>query len=112
MNNGGDLFLTTIRDQRTLQLRRYEHGSSQPSEPLTQVCDDVDKQDLRDAANGFVPSEADRNILYLCIGHNNKDDDREIITAKFNFAAQKVQATGEVFTHKHVKDVEKKLCSG
>jgi hypothetical protein len=107
MNSSGDLFLLTIRDQKSLQVRRYDHGSIEPSAPITQACDNVDKVDLLGAADDIAPSEADRNILYLSIGHTNKDDDREIITAKFNFATRLAQATTQVFTHKHVKEVEK-----
>lgn len=126
MNNSGDFFLLTIGDEksgppnrnghgstepfsdkRTLLLRRYEHGSTEPSEPILQPCDDVDKQDLRDAAGDMAPSETDRTVVYLSIGHTNTDDDREIITARFNFATRQAQALTEVFTHKHVRDVEK-----
>jgi hypothetical protein len=107
MNRYGDFFLLTARDRKSLTARRYDHGSTEPSEPITQTCDSLEAYDLLQAFNGIVPSGTDRDILYLSIAHDNADDDREITTAKFNFGTHQAQVRNEVFTHKHVKEVEK-----
>ncbi len=107
MNNNGDLFLLTIRDLNSLRVRRYDRGSIEPSEPIMQDFDSADKEDLLAAAAGVAPSETDRNIVYLSIGHANTDQNREIITAKFNFSTHKAQVITEVFTRKHIKEIEK-----
>jgi len=107
VNNAGDLFLMTTRDEKSLELRRYEQGGTEPSEPIVQACANLDKNDLFTAVNAIAPSETDRNILYLSIAHTNQDGDREIITAKFNFASQQSQAVTEVFTGKQKRELEK-----
>ena len=107
MNKSGDFFLTTTRDEQSLETRRYERGSIEPSEPITLTCGGFDKPDLFAASEDIMPSETDRNILYLSIGHNDQNADREILTAKLNFATHQSQTTSEVFTHKHVREVEK-----
>lgn len=107
MNQSGDFFLMTTRDEKSLDIRRYAHGSAEPSEPITQPCDSLDKTDLLAADNAMVPSDADRNIVYLSIAHTNLNDDREVITAKFNFATHQSQSTSEVFNHKHIRAIKK-----
>ena len=107
VNNAGDLFVMTTRDGNSLELRRYAQGSTEPSAPIVQACDQLDKPDLVAATNAITPSETDRNIVYLSIAHNNPKNVREIITAKFNFATQQSQAVTGVFTGKQKRALEK-----
>jgi hypothetical protein len=107
MNKSGDFFLMTTRDEQSLEVRRYDSGRVEPSEPIILQCGGFDKPDLFAAAEDLTASDMDRNILYLAIGHNNQDADREILTAKLNFATHQLQTSSEVFTHKHVREVEK-----
>jgi len=106
-NTSGDLFLLTTTDNLSVKARRYEHGSVEPSEPIAQACDSLDNYDILYASNAIVASQEDRNVFYLSIGHTNHDDDRVISTVKFDFSSRKSYTTNELFTGKHVREIEK-----
>jgi len=106
-NGEGDLFILTVKDGSTLAARRYEHGSTEPSEPILLKCDSLGDFDLFRGYNAITPSGEDRNTLFLAIAHNNHDDDRELFVGKFDFAARTAKSTSEVFTGKYIRGLEK-----
>jgi hypothetical protein len=106
-NREGDLFVLTAKDDRTLVTRRYEHGATEPSAPLSQKCDSLADFDLFRGFNAITPSEDDRNVIYLAVAHSNLNDDRELLVGKFDFSAHATQSTGEVFTGKYIRGIEK-----
>jgi hypothetical protein len=107
VNDSGDFFLLTTRENNSVQARRYEYGSIDPSEAITLSSNHMDKTTLLRAGQAIIPSEEDRNVLFLSIADYDQNDDREILTGKFNFATHQAQAVREAFTGKHIREIEK-----
>lgn len=103
-NSNGDFYFLTGRNN-TLKAWRYEDGNTEPAEPISLEFNAV--QPIGFSNGAITASEVNRNLLYLGITYNNNNDDRVLLTGKFDFDKRSLQVDSEVFTGSHKRSLEK-----
>ena len=106
-NNIDNLFLFVLQDNKTVKVSKYEAGKTEASESITQDIDVANKPEIDYNSRYVFPSPANPNVVYFTLTHNNADKDHELTVGKLDFGMHKGQIVTEVFTGKHIRDIEK-----
>jgi len=106
-NNNGDLFLFVLQDNKTVKVSKYEAGKTDASGSIIQDIDVANKPEIDYNSRFVFPSPTNPNVVYFTLTHNNPDKDHELTVGKLDFSTHKGQIVNEVFSGKHVRDIEK-----
>ena len=112
-NEKHDIFISTVQDDKTLKVSKYEAGKSEPSGFAVQNIDLKDRSDVKFGnPNGrpnrehnawVVASSTDRNVVYFAVMHK----ERELTISKLNVGNNTGQTVNESINKTYIKSIEK-----
>lgn len=106
-NNKGDVFLITHpKNAKVISVARYSAPKYEEQPAIEQNIEVRSESDINYKNFVVTASDADRNVLYMALVHPNQNDDRQLTVSKFDFGNHTVNATSEVFSKQHTKEIE------
>lgn len=108
-NEWGDIFLSILKNNRTVEVTKYAAGSSIVSGILSQDIEFHKNIDTEDASLhfDFLPSKQNRNVIYFALLHDNVQKVVQLSTVKLDFEHKANLVTKEIFTKDRIKLIEK-----
>ncbi len=110
-NKWGDIFVFLLKNNRTVEVTRYQADSNTPYGKISQDINFHKDVYTTDASLHIKtePSKADANVVYFAVVHKNPEKGIQLSVARMDFGKKASTMVTEVMDKKHIKELTNSL---